>query len=66
MLFSIGSPKAAVFPVPVWAWPIISCPFKATGIASAWISDGVVKPKSVTAFNNPSFNPKSLNVNLVI
>ena len=24
MLFRIGQPKAAVFPVPVWAWPIIS------------------------------------------
>jgi hypothetical protein len=32
-----GSEKAAVFPVPVWAAPITSCPVITTGMASAWI-----------------------------
>ena len=65
-LFIIGRPNAAVFPVPVWAWPIISLPERATGIASAWIGDGVVKPKSSIAFTKVSFKPKSLNVKFVI
>ena len=39
-LFIIAHPKAAVLPVPVWAWPIISCPSRATGILSACIWDG--------------------------
>ena len=38
-----GIPKAAVFPVPVWAVPKISWPSKATGMASAWIGVGVLK-----------------------
>ena len=65
-LFNIGKPNAAVFPVPVWACPIISVPERATGIASAWIWDGVVKPKSSIAFTKVSFKPKSLNVKFVI
>ena len=33
--------NAAVFPVPVCACPIISFPDNTTGIASAWIGDGL-------------------------
>ena len=36
----IGSPKAAVLPVPVWAWPITSRPSSSTGIACSWIGLG--------------------------
>ena len=36
----MGIPKAAVLPLPVWAWPITSLPSSAGGIAPVWI--GVV------------------------
>ena len=32
--------KAAVLPVPVWAWPIKSTPARARGISPAWIGVG--------------------------
>src|SRR5947209_1452191 len=35
-----GSRKAAVLPVPVWAWPITSRPSRACGIRAAWIGVG--------------------------
>ena len=35
-----GSEKLAVLPVPVWAAPITSCPFRTTGMAWAWIGVG--------------------------
>ena len=38
---TIGMPKAAVFPVPVWAWPMRSCPARSDGIERAWTSVGV-------------------------
>ena len=38
----IGSTKAAVLPVPVWAMPRTSRPSSALGIACAWIGVGVV------------------------
>ena len=34
---TIGRPKAAVLPVPVWAWPITSRPSRSGGIACSWI-----------------------------
>ena len=37
----IGSTKDAVFPVPVWAMPIISRIIRTDGIACAWIGVGV-------------------------
>ena len=40
MYSSIGSPKAAVLPLPVWAWPITSWPPSSSGIACAWIGVG--------------------------
>ena len=44
-----GIPKAAVFPVPVCAWPITSCPAITSGIAFAWIGLGSSNPISVIA-----------------
>ena len=41
-----GSPKAAVLPVPVWAWPITSRPSISGGIACSWIGLGVSYPTS--------------------
>ena len=38
--WSSGSPKAAVLPVPVWAWPITSWPASSSGIACSWIGVG--------------------------
>ena len=39
---SIGRPKAAVLPVPVWAAPSTSWPARTSGIACAWIGVGTV------------------------
>src|SRR3712207_1672290 len=49
MAASSGRPNAAVLPVPVWATPVMSRPDSRAGIASAWIGDGTVKPRSATA-----------------
>ena len=46
---SRGMPKAAVFPVPVWAWPIMSSPSLWMGIAWAWMGDGSSNPISPMA-----------------
>jgi hypothetical protein len=40
MCSSIGSPKAAVLPLPVCAWPMTSWPLSSSGIACAWIGVG--------------------------
>ena len=42
MYWSRGNPNAAVFPVPVCAWPITSCPESSSGIARSWIAVGSV------------------------
>ena len=42
----IGMAKAAVFPVPVWAIPNTSSPFKIEGMALNWISVGFLNPNS--------------------
>ena len=36
----IGSPKAAVLPEPVCAWPMMSLPSSSGGIACSWIGLG--------------------------
>ena len=36
----IGSAKAAVLPVPVWAWPITSTPESTAGMIAAWMGEG--------------------------
>jgi hypothetical protein len=40
MRLSIGNANAAVLPVPVWAWPIMSRPASSTGMVAAWIGEG--------------------------
>ena len=40
MYSAIGSPNAAVLPVPVCAWPITSLPSSTDGIACSWIGLG--------------------------
>ncbi len=48
MICNRGSPKAAVFPVPVCAKPIKSLvPLSKTGIACSWIAVGFTYPNSV-------------------
>ena len=37
-----GRAKAAVLPVPVWAWPSTSRPPSSSGIVRAWIGVGTV------------------------
>ena len=37
----IGSPNAAVLPVPVCAWPITSRPWSNSGMACSWMGLGV-------------------------
>ncbi len=36
----IGSAKAAVLPVPVWAWPSTSRPASSGGMVAAWMGEG--------------------------
>jgi hypothetical protein len=45
---SIGSAKAAVLPVPVWACPITSWPLSSVGIVAAWMGVGVSYPRAVS------------------
>ena len=61
-LFNIGSPNAAVLPVPVCACPTISLPAKITGIACSCIGLGSLKPASSIAFCNCSLKSNSLKV----
>src|SRR4051812_34160451 len=58
---SSGSPKAAVLPVPVWAWPITSWPPSSSGIACSWIGVGSSKPSSSSACWMSGESPRSLN-----
>ena len=37
----MGRAKAAVLPVPVWAWPITSWPAIISGMIAAWMGMGV-------------------------
>ena len=56
----IGSPNAAVFPVPVLARAIIFVsPVSNLGIAKSWIGEGVTNPLRSTAFKVYSSRPKS-------
>ena len=41
-LCRMGSAKAAVLPVPVWAMPNMSRPARSSGMAAAWIGVGVM------------------------
>lgn len=57
----IGNENAAVFPVPVWAHPRRSTPFKIIGIDSAWIGVGDVYHSSWSAFNIGSISLSDWN-----
>ncbi len=35
----MGSAKAAVLPVPVWAWPMMSAPSSSAGMVAAWMGE---------------------------
>ena len=63
MFCIIGSPNAAVFPVPVRAFAIkFVSPVSKRGIAKIWIGEGVTKPFFSTALSAYSSKPKSSNV----
>jgi hypothetical protein len=57
ILFSAGSIKAAVLPLPVWADTIKSAPAKAAGIADIWTGVGVVKPVRSMEDNKAGTSP---------
>ena len=59
--WSSGRPNAAVLPVPVWAWPITSCPASSSGIACSWTGVGSSKPSSSIAVWICSESPSSWN-----
>ncbi len=54
----IGSAKAAVLPVPVWAMPRMSRPASCGAIAWAWIGVGVSKPARASASVSGAARPK--------
>lgn len=58
----MGSAKAAVFPEPVDAIPMISRPSRAWGRASDWMSVGFLKPIRSRASNRGSIRPNDLKV----
>ena len=62
MACRIGSPKAAVLPVPVWATPKMSRPASCGGIACTWIGVGVSKPARFSASVSGRASPKSAKV----
>src|SRR5882724_13234434 len=57
----MGSAKAAVFPVPVWAVPIRSLPARIIGKARSWIGVGSVKPIAWVPRTTSGESPKLLN-----
>src|SRR3954469_17905244 len=58
----IGSPKAAVLPEPVWAWPITSRPSRSGGTACSWMGDGFSYPTSSSACRTGAERPRSAKV----
>ena len=61
-LSNIGKANAAVLPVPVWAWPIISfLPLSKSGITPAWIGLGCIYHFFSILFSIVSYRPKSEN-----
>ena len=59
---SSGMPNASVLPVPVRAWPMMSCPPSATGRARLWMGNGAVMPTPSRATQIRSSTPRSRNV----
>ena len=56
----IGSKKASVFPVPVWAFAMTSFPLKTTGMDCSWIGVGSLIPCFCRAMMSSSQTPKDL------
>ena len=61
MRWSMGKTKAAVFPVPVWAMAMRSCPCMTLGMAAVWTGVGRVYPAFSMARRIAFSNPKVLN-----
>ena len=58
-----GIPKAAVFPVPVAACPIMFwVALRRSGITFSWIGEGVLNPFFSSAVRVLAVRPRSLNV----
>src|SRR5690606_37380772 len=62
----MGSVKAAVLPVPVWAAPMTSRPSMTTGMAWLWIGVGMVYPVAAIACKMLGCRPKSENVGVSV
>ena len=62
----IGSAKAAVFPVPVWAVPKTSRPSSAGGIACSWMDVGFTYPAMRSASLKAGSSAKSWKVVVVL
>ena len=59
---SSGIPNASVLPVPVRAWPMMSCPLSPMGRARLWMGKGEVMPATSRAAQICSSTPRSRNV----
>ena len=57
----IGNAKAAVLPVPVWAWPMTSRPSSNGGMAAAWIGVGCSNPCASTEASSSDRRPNAAN-----
>ena len=62
MRIGLSLSLSPTFPLPVCANPIISLPFKATGILSTWIAVGKVNPSFSVASTNSGISPNSSKV----
>ena len=60
MACTIGIPKAAVLPVPVWAWAMTSLPFSSSGIVSTCTGVGSSNPIRSIALRIGSSIPSEL------
>ena len=58
----MGNAKAAVFPDPVSASPMTSCPSNATGMASRWMAEGFFHPSLSQAEHSTSTRPREEKV----
>ena len=51
-------PKPRVLPVPVLAWPMMSCPDRATGRVIAWMGNGAMMPASLERVDDLGVYPE--------
>src|ERR1700737_2518160 len=58
----MGSPKASVFPDPVFALPQMSRPASTSGIVRAWIGKGESMPSAASAATRSGETPSVSNV----